>query len=486
MDTNKTIQQIPQKIDLQIHNPFYISRSMLETDKKCQRRLLYNYLWNGIGLTTDVDSIPLTTGLCIHEGPEHLFNSIIKGKLRDDSLPELKQECIEEAVQISCSAYLKVLENVTLGTTKQTFHKDHFEFLKKEQLGITEGLVRAWAYQELPIILRRYEVVSSEKSEVNSILNWNGVDVRLQTRADAVLKKRDSRDTFVYSLKTIKKFSDWDLKGYARGMQVNTEMFGVDQWLERSSLGRKDLMAKYARSFKVTPDEKAKKALTNAFNILKVKHISKHAMGVRFCYLVKGDRKEETDEEGKGTGKWITYNPFIRGYKKINISSIDYASSWITTKPGNKSGFGTLGKGWEPFYIWNEGYSVKKWMRKIKKGEVQPKDRNIIKEQVVVPAEVFRNANRQEDVLNQVIEQVDVDILSKMKRCIDEGIDPEKVFTQNLTACIYPSECEFMGICDKNEVRKNPSLHGYAYRIPHHAAELVQIQALMEEEMERK
>ena len=466
---------------LQLHNPYHVSRSMIEAFQKCSRYGYWQYLYNGTGIVPNTLSMPLTTGTCIHAGIYRLIIALQKGELTKDSSKETRAGIVREAIEIAVSEYKRLL-----GEFKFTGPIDvHYEFYKKEQIGITEGLIRAWAYVELPNLLKFYNVLSAEQSEVNLLCKYGDIEIKLQTRADAVIQKKDTKDIYTYSLKSCKEFGKWTMESYSRELQVYTEMWGVDKWLEKKAATRKQKLKELKEMFDRSTDPTNKQTLKARYMTIKTESINHHTMGVRFCFLVKGNRAEEKDSIGQLTGKWITYNPFIRGYKNISPSGVGYAHSWRYNNQENKSGYSNLGRGWSPFYVWDEGMTVHKWMMKLRRKEVFPEYQDIIKEHVVVPPEVSRNQERQEERIQETSNYVSNHILAIIQKCMNDKAELIQ-FTPEMSHCIYPYKCEYMELCDYQEKRKNPERFGYLPRTPHHEAELVQLQGIMQRQLENK
>ena len=246
----------------------------------------------------------------------------------------------------------------------------------------------------------------------------------MQTKCDALFQeKSDSKQYLGYSLKTQKSWSYRSERGYRKDLQGVIEKLGI----EYSFQGQREAIEEAIANLELIELKENPKIIQYLQKNLPPEKI----MGIKFCFLIKGDRKEEKNELVSNGNKgvrilsenellnskqnevakklvesnifanqqrssdsyWYTSNPLIYGYKKITPSEILYAHSDKTIKPENKSGFGKLGKGWESFNVWEceEVGLVKGWIDLIMEGKVQGDLPNPVRESVISPIEFYRS-----------------------------------------------------------------------------------------------
>lgn len=454
----------------------FTSRSAIETYWTCPRKRYLQYFYDGIGIVPSGRSIPLTTGTCVHAGIEHMARWLKKrGNRILEDIKKESEEVIEEAVEIGKQIYLdELIEKKFHGKGVETDQQQ--EFTKGEQLALTEALIRAWGLRELPNINHRFLVYDIEREIAVSLTN----DITLESRCDMLLRERVGKDIYCYSLKTTKEFTKWIEKGYKDDLQGLLEMWAAEHYLTESNRKIRsgiEFLNGYLKGDTIKEIEQ----------LLDKKLVADAPMGVKFCFLVKGKREEEK-ENGEGTGFYRTINSLIRGYRKFSTSGIEYAHSMYFPNNANSSGYGRLGKGWEPFNVWtDEGErvgGVKGWVEMLDTRtynqqeesvfEIQPECGDVIGKYVVTPVEVFRDEREIKDVVAQVTIQENK-IFNQLLGYSDNS------WTQNRRSCHYPTDCEYIPICylkDSNDkpvsiqVREDPIGSGwYEKRRPHHEKE---------------
>lgn len=384
---------------------------------------------------------------------------------------ELPQEFIDNAVNESLYWYKNNVSEDSLSGGKLNTEQGK-RFAYAEQQAMIEALIRAWAYVEAPRIINRFRVIKVE-NDVCFPIGSNGV--YLESRADMILA--EDKDYFPYSLKTCKEYTSWMMKSFLHDLQGITESWSTERWFEDRNRLR--------------------------FHLGKKKIYPNRVTGVRFCFLVKGDRKEGTNADGSPNGVWFTYNPFIRGYKNEQGTKTRYAHSWFfETKKGNKSGRDALGKGWVPFFVW-EGYEggVRQWMADIWDGKIQSDycstgegHREIFYEHVIVPTPIFRQESEIKTTLIEISSQEE-EVFDRAKSLESFKDEPDQYlenmarwFPRRRGSCFYPQECDFTPICWGDTAKGGCDLDNavdsglYQIRIPHHTRE----KALLEEKYASK
>lgn len=417
---------------------FYTSNTAIETFQECPReRFLVNH-YLGTGIVPKSIAIPLATGTHVHSGVGYLMQ-LVKQK------HTIHPEIIDTAVSIAKEGYQKEVKDFGLsgdglGTNAAIHHTI------TEQLALIEALVRAWAIVELPQIRERFTVAGVE-FEIENVHNG----INLQSRADAILQEKGSGDIYGYSLKTSKNWTKRSEDSYRENLQGIHETWAIEQELKRRGMG-------------------------------------KRVMGVRFCFLIKGNRKEDKwSSEDPEKRIWVTYNPLIRGYRAITPTGYEYKHSWKYPNPKNKSGESTIGNAFTPFFVWqHESISIKAWIEAIRKGIVQPEAGDALRATIITPPEYFRNDQEIYHTIRQTFNQEGL-IKLRLENFFPDGcnidLDSEKLdlyFPQHRRSCRWPTTCGMHRVCYKSEVRADPlGSEFYIRRTPHHAPEL---EALREED----
>lgn len=457
---------------------FYTSRSSIELYQKCPRaRYLHDFLL-GTGIVPSGIAVPLATGSCIHAGIEHTLKRV-KLLHADTTIAAyesfIKDETeIDGAVHISLSEYAKLVQDA--GFTGKGMKSDRQQdFTYREQLALTEALVRAWCLTELPILLSRFEIVNVER-EIENELFEGGI---LQSRVDAELKDKRNGDYFNYSLKTTKDFSSWTEKSYTKDLQGITEIWAVEENVR--TLNRQIDMVVDGISYLIDmglPNPK----FHDINRYMDSRHLpNKKVAGVRFCFLVKGkfysDRwdDKETPEEDK---LWRTHSPLITGYRNITTNGILYAHSLYFPNPNNASGKGRLGKGWEPFNIFDEGsdFTVKQWIQGLYEKRWQSECGEVLRDSVVTPTEYFRESGEVEEGIREIKMQ-ELSIISNMQYPMTDSNIIASTFPKHRSSCHYPQDCDYLPYCWPREgklgdITSDPIGSGlYKIRVPHHEGE---------------
>lgn len=444
-------------------NPFYTSRSAIEAYHDCPRYRFNAYLWEGKGLASVARSIPLVTGSAVHKGVEHLLKRVQIGQYN----PETD---IDGAVIVAAKQYHD--ECVDAGFRGRGVETDRQrQFTYDEQIALVEGLIRAWAIAELPKIIDRYRVIGVER-EITPIEIAPGV--LFQAKVDAEFQELQTGDYYNYSLKTARAWSELAENTYQNDLQGVTETWAVEENARLSNQRIDTVLDMLGSLYLPAP------SLAQITQFLNKKKVDKRVMGVRFCILVKGDRKKPTYNADDPNALYITYSPLIRGYKHFSPGAIEWAHSWFYPNGENKSGKSALGKGWEPFNAWELPMGVKGWVSMLASGAIQPDCGDIIKQQVVTPIEYFRNEKEIEEALCEIVAQE-----AEVKKGFEllEQCKGDQDKTDAIMVSYFPhrrhqcnwrfgGQCEFKPMCWQPEVKTDPIGSGlYQIRTPHHDAE---------------
>jgi hypothetical protein len=377
---------------------------------------------------------------------------------------------IEVAVQLATGQYTEDCDRAGFKYRgKGTLTDAQNEYTYLEQLALVEGLVRAWYLRELPWIVKGYKVVAVER-EIEHIEIAPGVI--FQARIDAELQQLETNDYYNYSLKTARQWNEKSESSYGHDLQGITEIWAV----EVDAMRRENERGSALESVKglLVDEQFGNKNLAAIQGYLEKQSYARKVMGVKFCILIKGVRKESDYGSGAdGERLYVTYSPLIRGYKHFTPDRVEYAHSWRYPNAENKSGFSILGKGWEPFNVWEMEGGVKRWIGMLNRGEVQPDCGDILKAQVVTPVEMFRN----EIEIKEAIEEIKCQegrIHWALTNLLEYPNYMAMHFPHNRKHCDwhFGETCEYKALCWDEQVRKDPIESGlYQIREPHHKAE---------------
>lgn len=432
----------------------YTSRSAIEAFHDCPRYRYLTYHWNGTGIVPLQKSVPLATGTGIHRGIEHLLN-----RVRIEQEPD-----VETAVGLAVEEYVKDVEKVGFrGNDLQSNRQQWFTFC--EQKALIEALIRVWHLVELPEIVRRFKVLAVER-EIDPIEITPGV--WLQAKVDAEFQDKASGDYLNYSIKSMKQWDERAEASYMQDLQGITEGWAVEEDSRRLVRKWKELVdAAKELGFAHGP-----RNLVEIAKYLGARQpTEKRVMGVRFCILVKG---KQYNPEYNAESVLTTYSPLIRGYKNFTPTSQNFAHSFTYPDPNNQSGKGRLGKGWEPFNVWESEFGVRGWIQALASGQIQPNCGDILRQQVFSPPEFFRDAEEMAEGIMEIAYQ-EARIATALEDIkTHERFVLAQTFPHIRKHCEYHfgGQCEMKAVCYKPEVRADILGSGlYQIRVPHHEAE---------------
>lgn len=441
----------------------FTSRSAIEAYQDCPRYRYNQYYLNGTGVVSKAKSVPLVTGSAVHKGVEHMLNRLRIGLEVD----------VELAVKSAVEQYINdVGEAGFSGKGLESDVQQWFTF--NEQKALTEGLVRAWYYKELPNIIQRYKVVAVERDiEPLSLTS----DILFQAKVDAELQEISSGDYHNYSLKTMKRWDEKSENSYKSDLQGLTEIWAVEEDSKRFC-DRWEKLVESSIELVDSPQYPVKQMIQIWDYLVKKRPEAKRVMGVRFCFLIKGTRMIPPSLKNDPNALYITYSPLIRGYKNIGIAGISYAHSWNYPNPENKSGNSILGKGWEPFNVWESPISIAEWVEKLATNQIQAECGDVVKAQVITPGEYFRGEGDIEEAITEIRWQENhinhaIELLDSAKQDDSDVSDiMADYFKHHRKHCNFHfgGLCEYKPLCWQPEVKDNVE-ELYHIRTPHHEAE---------------
>jgi hypothetical protein len=430
--------------------PFYTSRSAIQSAMNCRRKRWLNYHYNGKGIVTKSANVPYITGTSVHKGPEYLLREYQQGRIVE--FPTKEQ--LENGIKLALGDYEKLIISATEETDKAKYEQQKY---------LTEALIRAWSYVELPVIMKYFDVLAVEQ-DIEVPL---GEGVILESKADAILKRKTGNEVFPYSIKTMRRFDEKKTKAnFDLALQTVLEAYATRHLL--SLVGSAyNVFMDYAQA-----SIKSDRHFSNLSSFCRM-HLPNPStlsvVGTKHCFLVKGTSKQDD------SGNWVSDSPLISGY--YNEEKGEYTPKWRIPNGNYKSGYSTLGKGWSYFNVW-EKTSIEQWIECL--------EPDIIKESVIVPpTETWIVPEEMECRVRQVQEQEqNVQLaLSVVDPTATHGTRDrmlDKYFPQNTDHCLFPVRCDYYEICHLRDwkadgvniqIRADPTSNGYQWRVPHHKLE---------------
>jgi hypothetical protein len=444
----------------------YTSRSRIETFLDCPRKGYISYLWDNRGLTKRSASVYLSTGTFTHVGLEHIFRQVLA-----------KEELnIDYAVELALFAYAKEI-GLRGFDLEEGEDKNNEKYIIAEQCALVEAFIRAFAIRVLPDILNRFKIIDVEREEI--AINSNLV---MQGRIDVILEEITTNDLYIVSFKTA---AQWDRRQEKSNEHDNQGL--SETWILEHRLREENQLIDHLIThvgfeglpFDVEP--KIKAATGKYLSYIDKFRKNEKVMGVIMIYLLKGKRYESFSHPGR----WEQHSPLIRAYRKLVGTTYEYAPSLYFNNPSNKSGKGRLGKGWEPFTVWDceEVGGIKGWIERLADPNINVgMGEDVIANSFKIPAPYFRNQEHIDSWVRQA-KQIEQDIQTKLLLVVNNPTVPysnlslaEKLdytFPQRRKGCHYPVDCEMLDICYNSEIFNDPIGSGkYQYRKPHHKVEL--------------
>lgn len=459
-------------------NHLFTDRSAIQEFRDCPRKRFLSRHFKKRGITPKEKSIPLTTGAEVHQGVQDILTAVKMGGYKDP-------ETLESAIVHAKVSYGAMLDAKGLRDVNTSLAKD---FTYGEQRAQIEALLRVWHLRELPRLVDRFDIVSVEEDRLIPFgIRVAGKELFYQVKVDAILRDKQTKDYFVYSLKTTKRFDKRIEESYKVDMQGLSEIWGTQQNLDKASLALRQTLEGLGEGMSYLEAREAR-ASQKYLDFIKEASIPDRIMGVVFCFLIKGERKEIQDLSGSGTRVYFDDSPLLRGLRKFDPGGVTYAHSWYYPKAENKSGWGRLGQGWEAFNVWQEpDFSLAKWIEDLNQGRIQAECGDVIGKHVITPVEYFRRDEEIEEWILGAREQ-ERQIFSTLSGITGDWerdrILLSQIFYQNRKSCFFPTRCDFVPFCHKAGVKDSPFDNPdfeYEWREPHHEFEREQHLALFRE-----
>lgn len=455
------------------------SRTEIENHQKCERAYYFRKIYGGRGIVPSYGAIPLVTGSSIHLGVESMTTAMRDNKPVD----------VDGAVKTAIADYEGRVKGRMLSDTLS----DAQQWVKSEQRALAAALIRVWHKVELPRLAAEYRVVQSEKSTAFSLSDE--LRIRFMGKVDAVLENLDSGEPYAYSLKSVKMWSPRSESSYSTDLQGLTESMSISEQRRIFNESLQPEILAIKRSYK--EGRLTKEVAQEQLRLVVAKRLASVVMGVRFCFLVKGQRWPLYGPDGEKIGKW-TDSPWLVGYYRESPSGMEFAHSDKTYKPENKSGYGKLGKGWVKFNTWDGNKiaksigGLKGWLELLASGEVQPDLPSPFDTHVITPTPRFPHREELDSTLIQ-IRSVAERIERNRRELLEYEVDtPEfynaldRLFPQTRRNCYWPNDCDYLYACYKASRGQDllDPTGPYEERTPHHDLEMAELLGEREEERE--
>lgn len=432
------------------------------------RYLEYHHL--GTGIRPKARSIPLSTGAEIHTGVTYLLDIVKQTHLTKlGALTTLPDNYIDFAVGLALTQYKDAVDGK--GFLQPNTSDEQTLFTYNEQRSLIEALIRVWAIVELPIIMQYYTVLEVEKEIPYPLIDDQ---IILGSRADAILQKKSGKEITVYSLKTIKQWDQKRERSYRKDTQCVTETEAVRYWLEqRAKVAQQALSGMWGLRLDSSGIPKAQDIL----NYLQSFTTVPQTIGVQFCYLLKGQRREDKIDGSKGSTETESHSfdswrsnrtPLLSCFVKHTPSGIEFAHTNKVVKPENVSGFGLLGKGWTEQYVWEcealgkPEERVKNWVNMLPKLQPALEERlgRVLDKCYVRPLEVFVSPNRASATMTCIVDQEEF-IKSTLHHIKDDMCleEVQQFFPKNEHRCHWPEHCVMNPICWGEEIYSSSPFH---------------------------
>lgn len=370
------------------------SRSAITTYQNCPRKRYWQYHFNTTGIEPVKQSIPLVWGAGIHIGVAKLLEGLR----------------VDDAVGFALEAYSEQCQD-------RAFDIDELEsqsFVYNEGKALIEGFTRAWSIERLPDFLGTYEVLEVEQEGLWR--DWSD-NVDLAYRPDALLRKRNTGDLYVFNLKSSYAWGKREEQASRYNVQGLSEMAAVEH------------------------------------------RLGERIAGIQDEIFIKGSRQEKDNQKFQST---FLVHPWL----KTGITSDDDEWGWKYYYEQNGKNT-RLGNAFNRVNVW-EHQSMKDWIDMLSNMQVQPVLGNPLSELFVTPVPHERNEQELSEWLRQVRAQEE-EVRTNVRR-VGTDFDREWLdvyFPMYRHSCFsYQRTCEFAALCHD---RLQPDCGLYQPRKDHHA-----------------
>lgn len=547
----------------------YVDRSRVEDFQRCGRKRFLTYHENNTGIEPTGKGIALVVGGAVHVGLATLLrrgqarmaewgmaafetkdiewlrqmeDAAVADALADLARTRIELDTTELAAMTAVGPDLAGVLAESLGlapddprvTTlaERTFQGrgDFDKYLAAEQAALVEGMVRAYARRRLRPLLGMYEVLEVEREGEWKLSEWwvgystdpsrdNGStddkrELWFMSRPDALLRDRESNQLYILSFKTTgswdhrkERDARHDMQGLSEGVEVDLRLAAWWEDIHNAATKAEAFKATYGNIAKIPPTPEM-------YNYLSSLPAPPRILGIRYEYLLKGDRWKDKDLTARlGVESRVQKSHLIRGYYNQAAKPGDALWNWswdFLKEDGGKSNL--YWKNWRGLPVW-EYMPIRDWIDLLDASEPvmsgedstiglaprelgwkspaqgtgytegHPLDGAFVTPETCAELLVYRNEDELRDWFEQVEAQerrVADGIAAVNSAGTDEGARRSALnvhFTQNRHACEYPGTCPFardkVGICwGGDAMRADPIGSGeYRARTPNHPVE---------------
>lgn len=437
--------------------PIFLSRSAIEDFNRCQRKYFYKYRYDGRGIVPKAFNRDLYLGGFFHEGAAFIAKEIVEQNRLGDSINY-------GVIAFKGAKYINDYANETYNNlANQGVLYDGWTATKDTAL--VAGFVYIYGKYILPKILNSHNIIAIEKPTTDSF-GYSKDYLVYESRADLILQEKESKELVVISFKTTRYQPNEDIRvelSHMYGEQEISEVYMAQQYVEKFNNSLDEIINEHSKDYRLKTEVSAK--LVNMMTKMKLAKPSK----VKMLYAFKGKELRE-GEFRRVLGntsimqRMITYNPIVRAFINRQDVNAKYAhTEWITNL-SNKTGKGKLGKGWEPFNVFENiefgndiPVRITSWIDMIFNGEVQPDEDNSL----------LNTFWTQDDIH---ISDDDIREWKADKSSMLNTINSDQIisYPRNRQGCSYPDICEYLAPCRKGIP---VDMDYWNYREPHHEAE---------------
>lgn len=408
----------------------YLSRSAIESWHNCNQ--LYHYQYHHpdkqgrpVGVQPAKAVRALELGTAAHLAVEYLMRRIQAEQVAEQTKQTLPPVDMNTELFMIVSKYIGGKFHRPNSTADEVW-------TIKNDVALVYGLVLWFKATVAEEIREQHKVVFVEE-EISTTLEIRNQQTNLwqlvmESRPDWATIHKETGDLILWNLKTSKHSLEGDRRideSFTHDLQGLTEAWAVE-----------GVLGQVYQVFQGAPAWVVNGATLN---------LPSKVNAIRYVFLVKGDDKRIVGVDGEFNGKYFTNSPLVRGWKESSGGDgWRYAwDQWIDN-PENKSGFGKLGKNWEPFTVWEEeslGTGIKtrveKWVGLLlEPGTVTPLDR--VPTIVQVPADKFRSDEDKQQLGGELV-QIGIQISEQLQ-------NPDRIM-KNRKRCTYPFRCDYFDYC---------------------------------------
>jgi hypothetical protein len=397
-------------------------------------------------------------------------------------------------------------------------------YLVAEQSALVEAMVRAYSRRRLRPLLEQFEVLEVEREGTWLLSEWmqpngsgpefggwntkTGAQLWFMSRPDALLRERSSNQLYLQSFKTaaswdIRKARDaeHDMQGLSEGVEIERrlgEWWEHLQWCKRE---KQPFTFTISREFEQRPSETIAKFLLALPAPPRI-----HA--IRYEYMLKGDRWRDKELSARLQLDCRSQRShLVRCYEAVSVparsqafSVGDVCWSWDYTRVEDMRESSLAWQNWKSRPVWERPGGIKAWIDRLDSaaplmsGEdstvgMEPRalgyqcDAQALGVTAVHPLDavfippvvVYRNDDDLRDWMESTEwqEREVAEHIAEVEAAADEGERRSllnRYFSMNRHACIYPSQCQFVGVCYGGaDIRRDPLASGlFVKRTPNH------------------